>query len=156
MDLAPTLLDLADLPVPPAMQGVSQVGPLWGAREPARTMAFVSCGLQQGGAAFGERLAWEYTTPGNTAGDALRTSWYGDDLEHTGEAREIVYDWRETPYPFARPETWLERELAEDLRVGFRDHWLESRSLDLRFRPEVLERGEPTWLERLRSLVERR
>ncbi len=104
LDVAPTLLEISRVPVPRGMHGVSQLSVIRDAdAAPVRDYAFSTCGLQVGGAAFGPRWVYEVTLPGIVRGmegdRALRRSWFGDDLDHSGVTREIFYDRFATPFP---------------------------------------------------------
>jgi arylsulfatase A-like enzyme len=97
LDVAPTLLGAMRLERPRGMHGVSQIPAFLGtAAEPPREFAFTSCGLQGGGAVFGERWTLEYSEAGARAGQA---SWYGDALDHSTDARDVFYDRVAMPYP---------------------------------------------------------
>ncbi len=98
IDLAPTLLELAGVPLPTGMHGVSQVGVLRGDLEPAREYAYASCGRLFGFAVIGERWVYELTHPATASHPSLARSWFGTDSP-PNELREILYDRFEDPFP---------------------------------------------------------
>jgi|SRR5262245_754451 len=120
LDVAPTLLALAGLPVPRAMSGLSQAAAV---REPGATVAarpfvFASCGLQEGCAVIGERHALEYVVP-RAIGDAqMRRSWTGEWSDPLSDPRALqpqvfFYDRLEKPLPtLERAEPGHDPELA--------------------------------------------
>lgn len=100
IDLAPTLLELADLDVPPSMHGRSLVPRLAtadGDAELARTV-MVSCGLITGTAAYTSELVVEHLVPGVDLAPQLRDQWLGHDGLGGLELR--CYPWRD---PTVRP-----------------------------------------------------
>jgi arylsulfatase A-like enzyme len=107
MDLAPTLLDLAQIPKPRGMHGVSQAGVLRGEPDPARQFAFASGGLQSGFAVIDARWCYEHSSPGTLqmpalpAGETmpatLSLSWYGDNLDHSTVYRTFLHDRQANP-----------------------------------------------------------
>jgi arylsulfatase len=92
LDIAPTLLDLAGLEVPAEMGGVSQLGALLGAHEPARSIAFASGGLQEGFVAIDERWIFEHSAPGSRRPGSLVESWYGEYAPDKVEYRTFLKD----------------------------------------------------------------
>lgn len=123
LDVAPTLLDMVRVPAPRGMHGVSQLPVMLDAlAAPVREYAYASCGLQNGGAVFGERYTWEYTELGPKA---MRRSWFGDDESHQGETSELLYDRLETPFPWVAGR-WSPppADVAEAMRSAGA-HWSE-------------------------------
>ena len=100
LDVAPTLLDFLRLPAPGGMHGTTQLPYILDAgAEAPRSVAFATCGLRAGGAAFGPRWTYEATIPGRVLGDAhQRRTWFGDDREHEG-SHEVYYDRTLQAYP---------------------------------------------------------
>lgn len=90
IDIAPTLLAMQGLPIPPEMQGLSLLRTLEGGSSP-RTYAFAHCGFQGGYAVlddrwcFEQRLAWDARVP------ELAFSWYGA-VPDGGEVEEVLHD----------------------------------------------------------------
>lgn len=77
LDVAPTLLELSDIDVPPGMHGRSHVGTLRGDDAPVRDRAYARGGLQQGFAVRDERYSVEHTVPGARGPSYLRLSYDG-------------------------------------------------------------------------------
>jgi arylsulfatase A-like enzyme len=117
LDLAPTLLETVHVQRPRGMHGVSQLPAVLDAQAaPARDYAFASCGLQQGGAVFGERYVYEYTKVGPKA---MRRSWFGDDLDHDDYGLELYYDRIQTPFPWVSGQ-WVSppKEIAKAMQAA--------------------------------------
>lgn len=104
VDVAPSLLELAGLAVPPGTHGASFAAELGvprtgaGPARPPRTYAFASCGLQEGCAVIGERFCLEYLLPERVGDPALQRSWFGR-AEESPSLRMRFYDRRATPFP---------------------------------------------------------
>jgi arylsulfatase A-like enzyme len=94
IDLAPTLLDMAGVPVPKGMQGVSLKRIVEGADVTVRRVAFASGGLQEGRAAIDARWCYEQSYPGRGQDRRAARSWFGDDLDHWSEPRVFLHDRR--------------------------------------------------------------
>jgi arylsulfatase A-like enzyme len=94
IDLAPTLLDMHGIHVPPTMQGVSLKSLLDGGDAPVRSVTFASGGLHEGIAAIDARWCYEKSYPGRGHDPRAAQSWYGDDLDHKGEPRTFLHDRR--------------------------------------------------------------
>lgn len=77
LDVAPTLLELSNLDVPPGMHGRSHLGTLRGEDAPVRDRAYARGGLQQGFAVRDERYSLEHTATGARGPAYLRLSWEG-------------------------------------------------------------------------------
>ncbi|MCZ6599009.1 MAG: sulfatase-like hydrolase/transferase, partial [Planctomycetota bacterium] len=117
-DVAPTLLELCGLPVPPGTHGKSQAELVRDPdAEPARVFAIASCGLQDGRVMFAKRWVLEYVRPGVDVA-AFSRAWYGDGLEHA-EFNELFYDRTvdRFPPPWARPAT-MPRAYEEMKKAG--------------------------------------
>lgn len=107
MDVAPTLLEMAKIPKPRGMHGLSQAAALRGEGPAAREFAFASGGLQAGFSVIDSRWCYEHSSPGTlqmpalAAGDTLPAtlslSWYGDNLEHSTVYRTFLHDRRSNP-----------------------------------------------------------
>ena len=99
IDIAPTLLDLHAIPVPPGMQGVSQMA--WisarGETPVARERVFASGGLQGGIAAIDASYCWEEGHPGRGWDTRAIRSWYGDEADHASDTRTFLHDRRADP-----------------------------------------------------------
>ena len=114
-DLAPTLLEAVRVGKPRGMHGCSQLpAVLDAAAPPPREYAYASCGLQQGGAVFGEHHTYEYTKVGSRA---MNRSWFGDDQDHQDFGLHLFYDRDATPFPWVAGR-WEEppREVKEALQ----------------------------------------
>ena len=83
LDVAPTLLALEGLSVPPTMTGLSQaaVTRAADARAAARDFAYASCGLQGGCALIGSGHVLECLVPEGASDMGLRRSWMGERAE---------------------------------------------------------------------------
>lgn len=92
IDLAPTLLELHAIPVPPGMMGVSQKDLVLGRGAPLREHVFASGGLQGGTAAIDRRFCFESGFPGRRWDERVVRSWYGDSNVHAVEEREFLHD----------------------------------------------------------------
>jgi arylsulfatase A-like enzyme len=91
LDVAPTLLDLEGLDVPPDMQGVSLARVVRDAREPSpRSWCFARAGFQEGIAVIGTEWRYERTLPWMASTPALSLSWYGGDPPDPPRAREVL------------------------------------------------------------------
>lgn len=161
LDVAPTLVELAGLPPPTGMQGLSQARYVRGAgggRPPTGTTrlhAFASCGLQEGVAIVAwPRHALEFLVPDRTLHADMRRSWSGEDRLGEGRTTVRFYDRLEDPFPPlespvptpAPPEFEAMRERALT--------WLENVSQAQRVLQENLlfhERVDPETVRRLRD-----
>ncbi|MBL8858928.1 MAG: sulfatase [Planctomycetes bacterium] len=92
LDIAPTLLEMHAIPVSRAMQGVSLLDAVRGLSTPVRGIAFASGGLQRGRLALDTRYCFEESWPGEALDPQVVRSWYGDTLDHRGEARLFLHD----------------------------------------------------------------
>lgn len=101
LDLAPTVLELEGLGVPPGMHGVSQAAFATAAETPssARDLAFASCGMQEGCAVIGERYCLEYLLPAGTEDGQLRRSWFGEWVDPALDPSQRFYDRLASPHP---------------------------------------------------------
>jgi arylsulfatase A-like enzyme len=101
IDLAPTALANAGVPVPAGMQGLSQAGLADGSTRAAaaRSFVFASAGLQEGCAVIGPRFALEYILPLGISDPQLRRSWTGEWSSHGLQPRLVFYDRTAEPYP---------------------------------------------------------
>ncbi|QDU66769.1 sulfatase [Engelhardtia mirabilis] len=98
-DVAPTLLELCGVPIPPRMLGLSQLAVARGEAEaPPREYAFASCAIQGGYAVFEHDWALEVVFP-TEASERLVEAWYGFTPEQPGEVLELHYRWFDDPYP---------------------------------------------------------
>ena len=78
LDVAPTLLELAEIPVPDGMHGKSHLSVLRGSEDIVRDRAYSRGGIQQGFAVRDPRFTFERTAPGTRGPRGLRISWSGD------------------------------------------------------------------------------
>jgi CBS domain-containing protein len=107
MDVAPTLLELANIAKPHGMHGVSQLSALRGDPRNARELAFASGGVQSGFAVIDSRWCYEHSSPGTLQlplspggeadAQALSLSWYGDALDHSAVYRTFLHDRSRNP-----------------------------------------------------------
>ncbi|MEX1025187.1 MAG: sulfatase [Planctomycetota bacterium] len=157
IDLAPTLLGLADVPIPFAMHGVSQVPVLNGREKSVRSECFASLGLLGGWASIGPRLVVETLELDHGADAALVRSW-GGSLQ-PGEPAVRAYDrtverFPEPGYVHALPpgpevqrlaaaaEAWYGR--LNDVREVLRRSWFDRQVADRELR--ALE--DEGWIQR--------
>jgi arylsulfatase A-like enzyme len=153
LDLAPTVLELEGLAVPPGMHGRSQAALVRAAGvAPVRELCFASCGMQEGCALIGRRYCLEYLLPAGTEDAQLRRSWFGDWVESSVEPSLHFYDRLETPHPplyaaHAGPREEFER-LRQTAAEWMRD--VNSVRLHLQF-PAGSSPLDEAVLERLRA-----
>jgi arylsulfatase len=155
LDLAPTLLDLAGIAAPRSMRGISLAPFVRGGKVTReRSLAFASCGLQDGCAVVGARWCLEYLRAGGVGTDFQLRSWFGEDAAHEGEWRARFYDRRAQPFPpldLARPaEPAQDFALLRDAAV----HWVQ----EMEFLRHALQRSldeapsiDPALYEELRA-----
>ncbi len=100
IDLAPTALELAGLPLPPGMHGISQREALVESADPPdaqggpRRLAHASHGYHAGWAVMDGRYCLERSWPGSKGPGLLSGSWFGDDRNHREDVRELLHDRR--------------------------------------------------------------
>jgi arylsulfatase len=92
VDLAPTLLDLAELPLPAGVQGVSLRRALADPTAPTREFAFAGSGYQSGSCVLSARYCFEVSEPWNTGDAASAISWYGGALPTDPKPRVVLHD----------------------------------------------------------------
>ena len=164
LDVGPTLIDLAGLPAPSGMQGLSQAAHARAAADPGadgldarttRTMAFASCGLQEGVLVIDQSgYCLESLVPDRTLSSGMRRSWFGEDRLGEIQWTQRFYDRRvdphpplETPVPSPAPAAFEEMRRRATV-------WLENVTLARRVLQENLlfhERVEPSVVERLKA-----
>ncbi len=93
VDIAPTVLSLCGIPAPPDMQGLSLVPTLSDDAARPRRLAFATCALFEGWAAFGEDLAYEQSEPWKAQSELLVRSWYGGPAPATPQPRVVLSRW---------------------------------------------------------------
>jgi len=76
-DIAPTLLEIAGIPVPAGTHGVSQVPALRPEGAAVREYVFSKGGLSEGFSVRDERYSYQATTHAMRGGAGLISSWYG-------------------------------------------------------------------------------
>jgi arylsulfatase A-like enzyme len=102
IDLAPTALDLAGLPRPAGMHGVSQslaMVQAWAAGDGPREFAHASSAYHDGWVIMDNRYCFERSWPGSKGPGMLSGSWFGDERSHRDEAREVLHDRRKSETP---------------------------------------------------------
>lgn len=125
LDLAPTVLELESLPVPPGMHGDSLVPLLYGADFTPRRYAFASCGMQEGCVVIGERHCLEYLIPGGTEDLQMRSSWFGAPRELSVAPELFYYDRKANPYPsLARASVIGSRAIVTEY-AGVARQWMD-------------------------------
>ncbi len=92
VDVAPTVLELAGIPRPATMHGVSLMPTLKGDAAPLRRYAFAAGGLLQGRSVIDDRYCYEEDRA-NAIGDRLvRETWLGTTAVSGGEQRTHLHD----------------------------------------------------------------
>jgi arylsulfatase A-like enzyme len=120
LDVAPTLLELSDIPIPPGMHGRSQAPVLRGMTDSVREFAFSRGGLQHGFGVRDERYSLQYTAPGSRGPYSLRSSWTGR-LEDIGpEFRDHLRDRRSDSGPGDLEPSAVEPERTAVMREAGR------------------------------------
>lgn len=118
IDVAPTLLELAGIAIPPGMHGVSLTPMLGGGAEPVREFAFASSAIHAGFAVIDERYCFEQSFPGSRGPGSLSSSWFGDSGVHREEVNEVLHDRRRDPFPGHMGRGVGDRALAGRLRAA--------------------------------------
>jgi uncharacterized membrane protein len=155
VDLAPTLLDLQGIPVPPSMRGVSHASAIRGKIGSPREIAFAAGGLQAGFAVIDARYCFEESSPGALEQEAvspLSISWYGDDSDHRKDVRRVLHD------RIANPSSRHLQAVAENpaaaarLEAAGRDYydWIEKARALLQAGSGALEGVDRATLDELR------
>lgn len=99
LDVAPTLLDLSGINVPPGMHGRSQLPVLRGESDEVREFAFSRGGVQHGFGVRDARYSLQHTAPGSRGPYSLRSSWTGRLDDVAPEFRDHVRDRRSDSGP---------------------------------------------------------
>lgn len=135
IDVAPTLLQLAGIPVTSAMQGVSLVEALGDAQAVTRPYAFARCGYQSGWVVFGARYCLEMSEPWRAQDGVLVSSWYGGAPPERPAARVVLHD-READSAVGHAHSAaLDPSLVEPMREAFQRWEAQVEQLRLRFQP---------------------
>lgn len=92
LDVAPTLLELSDIPLPDGLHGRSQTPVLRGEAKTVREFAFSRGGVQHGFGVRDERYSLEHTAPGSRGPYSLRSSWSGRTNDVALEYRDHLRD----------------------------------------------------------------
>jgi hypothetical protein len=90
LDVAPTLLELSGLDMPPTMHGVSFARLLRGEGGPPRDFAVARCAFQDGYAVIEPDWKLELTRPWIVDRPILADSWYGSPPPHPEQVREVL------------------------------------------------------------------
>jgi arylsulfatase A-like enzyme len=90
LDVAPTLLALSRLDVPPTMHGVSFARRLRGEGEPPRDFLVARCAFQDGYAVIERDWKLELTRPWIVDDPILAASWYGSPPPYDEPLREVL------------------------------------------------------------------
>lgn len=116
VDLAPTLLDLVEIPVPAGMHGHSLMPLLRGEQTVIRERAFAAHGPYGGAALIENDLFFSRHGPGVRGPDHLAQSWFGDVRGHRGEYLELLQD-RQPGVDLGLGGALPERQEAKRLRT---------------------------------------
>jgi arylsulfatase A-like enzyme len=91
-DVAPTLLAIEGVPVPPTMQGASALAAARERGARIRDFAFADSAYQEGYAVIDEKRCYERTEPWLALDPKLVLSWYGEAKPVRGGVREVFHD----------------------------------------------------------------
>lgn len=152
-DIPPTLLELAGLEIPGGMHGVSFASVLHGASGYPREHAFASSAIHAGFAVMDERWCYERSQPGSRGPGPLSASWFGDDLSHREEVREVLHDRLTDPGPGHLGRQVVNPDVAARLRAAG-EAWRElvMRARDVLHRERGAPEVDPAELDELRRL----
>jgi arylsulfatase A-like enzyme len=155
VDLAPTLLDLAGIPVPSGMRGVSHADAVRGKPGGADEIAFAAGGVQGGFVAIDARYCWEESSPGSLEQEpvsALSTSWYGDDLDHRKDVRRFLHDRKSNPSVGHLRGSADDAAASARLSAAAREHyeWIEKARAVLQGGSSALAGVDPATIAELR------
>ena len=92
VDVAPTVLDLAGLPRPATMHGVSLAPAVRGQDLPLRRYAFASGGLLHGRAVHDDRWCLDVSRPGEAEQPQVRETWFGAPQPMSSSVRVHLHD----------------------------------------------------------------
>ncbi len=125
VDLAPTLLELEDLPRPPAMQGFSLLPLLTDASAAVREYAFASHGFQAGWVAMNASWCFESVRPDAAKTKLLATSWIGCEPARLGNGptwHNVLHDRTKSHNLGHLIAQEGDLQLAERMRAMIRTH----------------------------------
>jgi len=155
IDVAPTLLDLAGIPIPPGIHGRSQLPAL---REPGgppvHEHVFSKGGLSEGFAVHDARYSYQETEHATRGDGALLASWYGTPNPKVVPTRRYLRDRLSNPDPGDLGPPASEPARADVLQTAGREWytWMEHARLALHdpewMRGIVSERIEAELVER--------
>ncbi len=97
VDVMPTLLEMAGLPITSGTDGQSFLRALNGVAAAPGRVIHASCAYQDGFATLDDRHCFERTWPGRALDPRLSASWFGDNERRPDELREVFHDRREHP-----------------------------------------------------------
>lgn len=155
VDLAPTLLDLAGIPVPPGMRGASHAEAIRGKPGGSDEIAFAAGGVQGGFVAIDGRYCWEESSPGSLEQEPLTSlsfSWYGDELDHRKDLRRFLHDRKLDPSGGHLGASADDPAAAARLSAAGREHyaWIEKARAVLQGGSSALADLDPATLAELR------
>jgi arylsulfatase len=153
IDLAPTLLELAGLPVPPGMHGKSHLPALRSPdAAPIHDFVFSSGGLCDGFAVHDQRFSYQATVHATRGDPDLVASWYGAPKPLKRSRRRFLRDRSSDPDPGDRGRAAVEPAVAERLQAAGDDWftWIDLARLALHDPPWVREELTPEVREELR------
>ncbi|MAF65921.1 MAG: hypothetical protein CMJ84_09740 [Planctomycetes bacterium] len=117
LDLAPTLLELSEIPKPPGMHGISQLAAGRPGAAAVREHAFSSLGLSEGFSARDATYSFLRTRPGSEGPPSLAHSWFGERNPPGDGWREHLRD-RRTAGPGSLEPSSADAEAAAILRAA--------------------------------------
>jgi arylsulfatase A-like enzyme len=139
-DVAPTLLAIEGVPVPPQMQGFSALAAARERGARIRDFAFADCGYQEGFAVIDERRCYERTEPWKALDSTLVMSWFGESNPPQAGVREVLHDRRADPSVGHSRSAALDEAVTAPLRDAARRWFEQAESLRRRLHP-------PDWLQ---------
>ena len=141
VDVAPTVLSMCGVAVPPDMQGVSLAPALSDATARPRSMAFAGCALFEGWLAVSDEYAFERSEPWRASSELLVRSWYGGPPPADPPLREVLLR-RDPARVDARFEPVMRDERVESqARASFTRWDVEVETRRARFHPNDWDRA---------------
>lgn len=134
-DVAPTLLAIEGVAVPPQMQGSSALAAIRDRGARVRDFAFASSGYQDGFSVLDERRCYERTEPWRALDSTLVMSWYGEANPPQGGAREVLHDRSSDPGVGHSGSAELDEAVIAPMRDAARRWFEQAESMRRRLHP---------------------